>query len=91
MTTGAAIRVKTKTRIAPVEASPIFMDLDQSKQKARDRIRDAASQGTEFVAFPEVWLPGYPAWLDCFRNVGHPHRVMEIVYSRLAFTQYMES
>jgi nitrilase len=62
--------MKTKTRVAVVQAAPIFMNLDGSMERARGLIRDAASRGAEFIAFPEAWLPGYPAWLDSCRDAG---------------------
>jgi nitrilase len=76
--------MKTKTRVAIAQASPIFMDLTQSMEKARDLIRDAASKGAEFVAFPEAWLPGYPVWLDCCRDVGlWDYEPMKYLFARL--------
>lgn len=53
-----------------MQAAPIYLDLSRSVEKALSLIRDAASLGAQLVAFPESWLPGYPAWLDCCRDVA---------------------
>lgn len=46
-----------------VQAAPVYLDLAQSVVKAERLIAQAASQGARFIAFPEVWLPGYPWWV----------------------------
>lgn len=53
-------------KVAAVQASPIFMNLDASVEKAIGLIQEAASQGVKLIAFPETYLPGYPwyIWLD---------------------------
>lgn len=33
-------------------------------------MREAAAGGAQLVAFPETWIPGYPAWLDVCRDAG---------------------
>lgn len=39
-------------------------------QASLDAVRGAAQAGAQLVAFPETWLPGYPAWLDVCRDAG---------------------
>ena len=53
-------------KAAAVQASPVFLDLDASVDKAIRLIEDAASKGVKLIAFPETYLPGYPwyIWLD---------------------------
>jgi nitrilase len=57
-------------KVAAVQAGPIYLDLDQSLAKAIALIADAASLGAKLIVFPETWLPGYPAWLDCCRDIA---------------------
>ncbi|KEP70630.1 amidohydrolase [Thioclava dalianensis] len=54
------------TKVAAVQAAPIFMNLDASIDKAIGLIEEAAAQGVNLIAFPETYLPGYPwyIWLD---------------------------
>jgi len=55
--------VRTKYKVAAVQAAPEFMDLDKGITKAIRLIEEAAAAGAELIAFPEVWLPGYPWWI----------------------------
>jgi len=54
----------TKVKIAIMQKSPIFLNLDASVAKACELISQASSEGAYIVAFPETWLPGYPVWID---------------------------
>ena len=56
--------------VAAVQASPVYLDLPASLAKAEILIAQAAATGAKLVVFPETWLPGYPAWLDCCRDVN---------------------
>lgn len=55
--------VRTKYKVAAVQAAPEFMDLEKGITKAIRLIEEAAAAGAELIAFPEVWLPGYPWWI----------------------------
>ena len=47
---------------AAVQAAPVFLDAQASAQKAVDLIDEAAGNGAQLIAFPEVFIPGYPYW-----------------------------
>ncbi|MGW1787318.1 nitrilase-related carbon-nitrogen hydrolase, partial [Streptomyces sp. NPDC002143] len=50
-------------RVAAVQAEPVWLDADATVEKTIGLIEDAAAQDVALVAFPETWIPGYPAFL----------------------------
>lgn len=50
-------------RVAAVQAEPEWFDLQGSVNKACSLIEEAAKGGAKLVAFPEVFIPGYPGWI----------------------------
>ena len=55
----------TIVRVAVTQHEPVWLDLDATVQKTCDIIVEAAQGGAKLVTFPEVWIPGYPAWIWC--------------------------
>jgi predicted amidohydrolase len=53
----------TSTRVAAVQAEPVWFDLTATTEKTVSLIAQAAAGKAELVAFPETWLPGYPAFI----------------------------
>lgn len=49
-------------RAATVQAAPVYLDTDATVSKACDLIAEASRNGARLVAFPEVFVPGYPYW-----------------------------
>ncbi|KAJ0160110.1 Cyanide hydratase [Colletotrichum tanaceti] len=53
----------TKYKAAAVTSEPGWFDLEAGVQKTIDFINEAGQAGCKLVAFPEVWVPGYPYWM----------------------------
>ena len=49
-------------RAAAVQASPVYLNPSATADKAASLVREAAANGARLVAFPEVFVPGYPYW-----------------------------
>ena len=54
----------TSLRVAAVQASYVLMDQAATLERVRARTAEAAAQGAQLVAFPEVFVPGTPIWID---------------------------
>ena len=55
-----------QVKVAAAHLAPIFMDSDASAQKAAEWILLAGQQNIELLVFPEVFLPGFPYWINCY-------------------------
>ena len=51
-----------KFKAAAIQTSPVFLNVDKTVDKAISIIKEAASHGAQLVAFPEVFISGYPYW-----------------------------
>lgn len=53
-----------KVKVAAVQSSPVFFNLEATLEKTEVLAKNAKQQGADLIVFPETWLPGYPAFLD---------------------------
>ena len=68
--------------IAQAEVAP---DVAAGLERTAELAREAAERGAQLVAFPETWLPGYPAWLDVCRDAAlWDHAPTKAVFARMA-------
>ncbi|WP_138846354.1 carbon-nitrogen hydrolase family protein [Rhodococcus pyridinivorans] len=62
MSSTRELKYTGKVKVATVQAEPVILDADATIDKAIGYIEEASKNGAEFIAFPEVWIPGYPYW-----------------------------
>ena len=56
-----------KATVAAVQAAYVLMDREATLAKTEALVREAAASGADLVAFPEVFVPGTPIWIDTQR------------------------
>lgn len=78
------MRTYPKVKVAAVQASPVYMNMEASVEKACNLIRKAAAEGVKLIGFPESFLPGYPYWIW----VDDPISTMP--YTQQFFAQVLE-
>ena len=49
-------------KAAAVQTAPVFLDTDATVDKVVRLIGEAADNGAQLIAFPEVFVAGYPYW-----------------------------
>ena len=62
--------IKSKCKIAVVQATPVMFDKDKSIEKGISIIKECAQNGAELIVFPELFIPGYPYGMTFGFTVG---------------------
>lgn len=57
-------------KVAIIQHSPVFLNLQSSLDKAVKLIEEAATNKSQLIVFGESWFSGYPVWLDYGQNVA---------------------
>ncbi|CCH43705.1 Nitrilase 1 [Wickerhamomyces ciferrii] len=63
-------------KVAVVQSEPVWWDLKGTVAKVNKLIKEAYESGAELIAFPEVFVPGYPVWIwsnpaDYLKNANY--------------------
>mmetsp|Transcript_39571 Transcript_39571/g.112227 ORF Transcript_39571/g.112227 Transcript_39571/m.112227 type:complete len:330 (+) Transcript_39571:223-1212(+) len=53
-------------KVAAAHVAPVYMNSMASAKKAAEWIARAGGEGVELVVFPEVFLPGFPYWINVY-------------------------
>lgn len=56
----------SRLTVAAAHAAPVFLDVDATVDKAAGLIRQAGQEGIDLLVFPEVFVPGFPYWINCY-------------------------
>lgn len=51
-----------KFKAATVQTSPVFLNVEKTVEKAITFVKEASQNGAQLIAFPEVFIAGYPYW-----------------------------
>lgn len=70
------------SKLAVVQSSPIFLDREQTIEKAVSLVADAAAKGAELIIFTEAFIPTYPTWIWRLRP-GSDWGINEELHARL--------
>ena len=51
-----------KFKAATVQTSPVFLNVEKTIEKVISFVKEASDNGAQLIAFPEVFVAGYPYW-----------------------------
>lgn len=56
----------SQVTVAAAHVAPVFMDAAATARKAVEWIERAADEKAQLLVFPEVFLPGFPYWINLY-------------------------
>lgn len=62
----------TRFKAAAAHAAPVFLDRDATTDKVCRLIAEAGKQDVKLLVFPEVFIPGFPYWINCYPPIVQP-------------------
>lgn len=62
--------IRPTCRVALVQAEPVMFDKQASLDKVLRAIDEAAPHKPDLIVFPELFIPGYPIWLNFGFTLG---------------------
>ncbi len=62
----------SNVRVGAAHIAPILLDTGACVEKACEWIKKAGQEGVELLVFPEVYLPGFPYWINCYPPLVQP-------------------
>ena len=72
-------------RVAAVQDSPVYLNRTATLDLVKERITEAGEGNADLIAFPEVFVSGYPVWIDVTdASAWEKHDQQE------AFARYLE-
>jgi predicted amidohydrolase len=72
-------------KVAAIQATPVYLNPKKTAEKALGLMTDAAKEGAELCAVPEVFLAGYPIWLPAQASS------MDVGLRKECFSKYLDA
>jgi predicted amidohydrolase len=70
--------------VAAVVQAEVAADVEAGLELTREKALEAAASGAQLIVFPEIWIPGYPAWLDSCRDAAlWDHGPVKAIFARI--------
>jgi nitrilase/aliphatic nitrilase len=67
------------TRVAAVQAAPVFLNREETIKKVRILTEEAKSNGADLVVFPESFVPSFPVWCQVLSPLDQ-HELFQRLY-----------
>lgn len=83
--------IRPTCRVALVQAEPVMFDKQASLDKVLRAIDEAAPHKPDLIVFPELFIPGYPIWLNFGFTLGKRYYDASVVAGDKEFQAIAEA